>query len=182
VKGSRGFWAVVLLAAMVTACSGSRRDARPRTPSPPVSAALNSTQTQLPAGWARFSYGSLSAGAPKTWKVSPTPLPNCAAPAPNSVSEYTLTRVTASSCPAEIGDVATVAAIAIECLRGAANGLYSGAATTTVVRGATLSRSGTLVSFQGASWEGVVTLADNFAPASLGRAILATVEPTGRPC
>jgi hypothetical protein len=167
---------------MLSACSGSHRDAQPRTSSPPVSAVLKSTQEPLPTGWTRFSYGSLSVRAPKTWKVSPAPLPNCAAPPPNSVSEYTLTRVTASNCPAEIGDVPTVAAIAIECLRGAANGLYSGSATSTVVRGTTLARSGTLVWLQGASWEGVVTLADNFAPASLGRAILATVEPTGRPC
>jgi hypothetical protein len=182
VKSLRGLWSVVVLAAVVTACGGSHRDAQPRTSSAPVSAALALIQAPLPAGWARFSYGSLSVAAPKTWKVSRVPLANCAAPSPNSVSEYTVTRVTASSCPAESGDVPTVAAIAIECLRGAANGLYSGSATTTVVRGATLSRIDTRVWLQSGSWEGVVFLAENFGPASLGRAILATVEPTGRPC
>jgi len=55
----------------------------------------------------------------------------------------------------------------------------SGPATTTVVGAATVHHSGEVVWLQGRGWEGVVLLPNN---ASLGRAMLATVEPSGRPC
>lgn len=146
----------------------------------PSPVSLKATDPHLPAGWARFSYGSLSVGAPAGWKVNSTPL-FCGSP-PKTVSEYKLTSVTATSCPSFGPASPTAEAVAIECLLGKANGLYSGLTPTTTVDGEVLHREGTFVYLQGSGWEGVVLLPMNFGPPALGSTILATVEPTGKPC
>jgi hypothetical protein len=72
-------------------------------------------------------------------------------------------------------------AILLECLRAAANGEFSGPATTTVVRGLTLSRHSGSAWLQGAGWEGVVSLEGNFKH-GFGQQVLASVQPTHDPC
>lgn len=97
------------------------------------------SDSHLPAGWARFSYGSLSVGAPSGWKVRSAPL-SCGSP-PNTVNEYTLNTLRSTSCPSFGPGSPTVEAVV------------------------------------------VVFLPINFSPLpTLGAEILATVEPTGKPC
>jgi hypothetical protein len=142
---------------------------------------LKTKDVRLPAGWARFSYGSLSVGAPATWTVRSTPWRNCSLPPQHTVTEDTDTTVRISSCGAGSTST-TVQAVAIECLRGKANGLYYGPGPTVTVNGETLHKRESMVYLQGDGWEGTVSLSDYFGPPSLGAAILTTVEPTGRPC
>lgn len=139
------------------------------------------SDSRLPAGWARFSYGSLSVGAPSGWKVRSAPL-SCGSP-PNTVNEYTLNTLRSTSCPSFGPGSPTVEAVVIECLRGKAGRLYSGTSSTTVVEGRVLYRQDTYVYQLGRGSEGVVFLPMNFGPLpTLGAEILATVEPTGKPC
>lgn len=144
--------------------------------------AEQTTDPRLPAGWARFSYGALSVGAPANWKVSSAPL-FCGSP-PSTVTETTSDSLRATSCPSFGPDSPRVQAVAIECLRGGANGLFRDSGPGTSMAGGVLHTygGGTAVYLQGSRWEGVVLLPMNFGPASLGNQILGTVEPTGRPC
>lgn len=168
---------VVCLAVGLTSCA-SHSGGKTAGPEPP---SAKTSDTHLPDGWARFSYGSLSVGAPAGWKVSSAPL-FCGSP-PNTVNEYTLSTLRPTSCPSYGPDSPTVEAVAIECLRGQAGRLYSGTSSTTVVEGKVLYRQDTYVYQLGSGWEGVVLLPMNFGPLStLGTEILATVKPTGRPC
>ncbi len=165
-------------AVLLVGCStGSGKQSTNRGAFSPTTSAVVDLSTRLPHGWKRFSYGSLSVGAPATWKVSTARPPNCGPRPSNTVTEYTATTVEVSSCPDTSGND-SVPAVSIECLRGAANGLFSGSATTIAGR-ATLHHSGVVVWLRGRGWEGVVTLPDN---ATLGRVMLATVKPTGKPC
>jgi hypothetical protein len=175
----RCFALTVALAVLLVCCSSGsgKRSTHGRTPMPTTSVAVQSS-TRLPHGWKRFSYGSLRVGAPATWKVSTARPPNCGSAPSKTVSEYTVTTVEFSSCPGVRVDTSDPA-VSIQCLRGAADGLFSGSATTTVVDGATLHHSGRFVWLQGRGWEGVVILPNN---ASLSRAMLPTVEPSGSPC
>lgn len=159
------------VAAVLSACSSSH------APSP---VAVTAPDRTLPSGWIRYSYGSLSVGAPASWKVSGTPL-FCGSP-PNTVTESTLYSLTATSCPAMTPQTPTVSAVAIICLRGKANRADSGPASTIVVDGRALQRTADLVYLQGTGSEGEVVLPVNFGPPSLGPTILATVAPTGRAC
>jgi hypothetical protein len=170
----------VALAVLLVGCSsGSGKGSTNRgTLSPTIAAAVHSS-THLPHGWKRFSYGSLSVGAPATWKVSRARPPNCGPRPSNTVSEYTVTTVEVSNCPDIPANTSTPPAISIECLRGAANGLFSGSATTTVAGRTTLHHNGLVVWLPGRGWEGAVVLPNN---ATLGRVMLATVEPTVKPC
>jgi hypothetical protein len=81
-------------------------------------------------------------------------------------------------CPVE-RPAPTPPAVVIECLLAAANGNYSGPASTTVVGSYTLHHSGNLTWLQGPGWEGVVYAS---GPDAFTRAMLATVLPTGRSC
>lgn len=168
---------VVCLAVGLTGCT-SHSGGKSAGPEP---SSAKTSDSHLPAGWARFSYGSLSVGAPAGWKVSSAPL-FCGSP-PNTVNEYTLSTLRATSCPAYGPGSPTVEAVAIECLRGQAADLYSSTSSTTVVKGKVLYRQDTYVYQLGNGWEGVVLLPVNFGPLpTLGAEILATVQPTGKPC
>lgn len=168
---------VVCVAVGLTGCashSGGRNAG-----SEPSSA--RTSDPHLPPGWARFSYGSLSVGAPGGWKVSSSPL-ICGSP-PHTVSEYTVSALRSTACPSYGPGGQSVEAVAIECLRAQAGRLYSGTSSTTVVEGKVLYRQDTYVYEPGDGWEGVVLLPVNFGPLStLGAEILATVRPTGNPC
>ena len=96
------------------------------------------------------------------------------------MTEATLTQIIVPSCPPPLHPVSPGPSIVIECLQAAANGNYSGPASTTVVGGLTLHRSGDSTWLQGAGWEGVVYVAGG--PRALGQAMIATVQPTGRSC
>jgi hypothetical protein len=170
----RSTWRGVMafaVAAFLSACSSSS------APSPVAATAPDRT---LPSGWIRYSYGSLSVGAPASWKVSGTPL-FCGSP-PHTVTESTLYSLTATSCPAMTPQSPRVSAVAIMCLRGKANRADSGPASPVVVNGHMLQRTDDLVSLQGSGSKGEVVLPENFGPSSLAPMILATVAPTGRAC
>jgi hypothetical protein len=165
--------ALAALAALVGVVTSSGH-----TVHPPSSA--SHARAPLPAGWARFSYGPLTVAAPRGWKVQHDVPPSCVGPPPNTVSEYTLSEDVLSSCPSRDSSPPLVG-IDIVCLVDAANGTFTGAPWK-VARGATLRRSGLgIVLLQSSRWESMVVL-DGDTPASLGRAILGTVEPTGKEC
>lgn len=163
--------AILFIAATLTACACHE----------PLS--LKTKDARLPAGWARFSYGSLSVGAPATWRVSSTPWPSCSLPPPHVVGEYTTDTVTTSACGSgPAGEGPTVEAVSIVCWRGKAKRIFSGPGPTVTVNGKTLHQDQTRVYLQGNGWEGAVELADPFGSPRLGAAILSTVEPTGKSC
>lgn len=148
----KGGGLALLVLALASCSAGPHHTAKSHAISP---VSRMSTDPKLPAGWTRFSYGSLSVGAPRMWTIRRAPLHNCFAPPPHTVSEYTTTTLTESSCPSEhAGPPWPPTAVAIACFGAKANGVFGGSATTMIVHGTTLSRSGDVVWLQGRSSEG----------------------------
>jgi hypothetical protein len=98
------------------------------------------------------------------------------------VTEATLTQIMVAGCPYETVPERAGPAIVIECLQATANGEFSGPATTTVVRGLTLSRNSDTAWLQGRGWEAVVYLGGNYKSHGFGQQVLRSVQPTDKPC
>lgn len=172
---TKGSIAAVMVAAVALAACASHRSARPSHPSTSASARPTS-------GWVRQSFGSLSVSVPAAWKVIAAVPPSCWAPPNDTVTEATLSTITASSCPSMGRGNPRARAVVIECLVGKAGGLYAGASATWAVDGHVLRRVGDVVYLRERGAEGVVYLAAGFRPAALGERILASVAPSGRKC
>jgi hypothetical protein len=160
----------VLAVASLTDCTGHGRGSHTAASAPAE-----------PAGWTRFSYGSVSVSVPGPWTIVTSPPPSCSPPSDETVTEVRLSSVTESACPANIGR-GTVRAVVIECLVGRAHALFSGGPVIRVVNGQALRQGGDGIYLQQAEAEGVVSLATGFASESLGNQILASVTPTGKSC
>lgn len=178
-RATRSIWSWYVVVSLVCAlpmillggCSAHSRTSAPH------SGVAN--DASLPRGWMRYSYGSLSVGAPATWKIDTLRPSICASPPDQTVSEFTDSSTSSVSCPAGLGG-RPIQAVELSCLVGQANQSYSGAATTTV-NGQSLGRSGNVVYLQGDGSEGIVSLPEPFDPA-LDDEILGTVAPTGHRC
>jgi hypothetical protein len=150
--------------------------------SPRAASSSRAGVSPLPTGWMRYSYKALSVGVPAGWKIS-SALLLCSWPA-DTVDEFTVDNPIelAASCPAGGPSPAVVQSIAIECLTGRAGHLFSGPGPTTIVDRQVLHHSSpSLVYLQGDGWQAVVATAEP-APTSFTAKVLATVEPTGKPC
>ena len=141
------------------------------------------TDKNLPNGWVRYSYGALSVGAPRGWKIQ-SYIPLCPpVPGTTAVVEFTETTPVAASCASGPG-IGGSRVIALGCLTGQALGQFAigSSSETTFVGGHLLRRSSTQVSLKGHDWEAIFLLLPGFSPSALGQQILATVKPTGRSC
>jgi hypothetical protein len=139
------------------------------------------TDSRLPAGWVRYSYGALSVGAPRGWTVYNF-IPLCPSGPGTGVDEFTETTRMGASCGRPYNGISTV--IALGCLEGIAVGQFErgSPSDSTRVDGRLLYRSSIQVSLRGSGWEATCFLLYGFSPPGLGREILGTVEPTGRSC
>ena len=142
-------------------------------------ASIKSDKT-LPAGWVRYSYGALSVGAPRGWRIY-SYVPLCPPPHGTNdvVIEFTETTPEAASCAYSPGPSRV---IALGCLIGPAMGEFGSPSQTTRVQGRLLHRSDTEITYPGSGWKAVFLLLPGFSPTGLGEEIMSTVKPTGRSC
>lgn len=163
----------LLIAVSVVGCSSSSNE-----PSSGFPASSVSRDLRLPAGWARYSYGALSVGAPAHWKVITWDAP----PANNTVSETTTSVVHAST--GNLPRYPPTNEVSISCGRGQASHLFSEPGPGRLVGWRSLHYmwSAGLVYLQGDSWQALVFVSAQTVPKSLTAQLLDTVEPTGKAC
>ncbi len=163
----------LLTVVSVAGCSSSSKE-----PSSGIPASSVTHDSRLPAGWARYSYGALSVGAPADWKVITwdAPLAN------NAVSETMTSTVQAST--GNLAPSPPTNAVSISCGRGQASHLFSEPGPGKLVGGKSLHYmwSAQLVYLQGDSWQALVSVPAQTIPTSLATQLLDTVEPTGKAC